>query len=364
MLIEIGDDIIEKATKNDDVALNVLEQLSNAYRFGKHLIFITYNQAKKIVSIQYLSRNSKSVYEYLTGKLSKLQAYREKIEFKAYVSFNAPESENVLWINPTEHKSIELYEETHLLAENLLDIDFFENVVTYYKIKHRLTKCSICYFPLQGGGNTTKDVYLKEIKLKQHFCLAIVDGDKKYPDDNFGTTSEELNIIHEEEQPFNCSFYRIAKLAEIENMIPISIIKSYNKYTQKDILQQEIDLSFIDMKKGLSCCSMKDRNVYDYCLHLIGGESKRKMELCSKCLKTHNFNVPKEKKNKCGKKQNMLDGLGADLMKTLLSDGKIKGLLKKVKINVLTNNQQEEWENIGKLICEWCCSGEPIRASL
>lgn len=361
MLIEIGDDIIEEATNKNDVALNVLEQLSNAYRFGKHLVFITYNQAAKIKSIQYLSRNSKSVYQYLSSKLSEMFVFRDRIEYRAYVSFNNPEKGHVLWINPTVHKSFELYEETHLLAENLLDIDFYGYVATYYKVKHNLRKCSICYFPLQGGGSTTKDVYLKEIKLKQHFCLAIMDGDKKYPDGPFGKTSEELCIIHNKEEPFNCMFYRMEKLSEIENMIPINIIKSYARYIHNNLLQQEIDLSFIDMKKGLSCCCIKERDIYNYYSNLISGESKRKMELCNKCLRKHNFNVTKEKKSKCGKRQNILDGLGADLMKNLLSDGKIKGLLKNVQIGLLTKNQHEEWENIGKLICEWCCSGKPIR---
>lgn len=366
MLIEIGEDIVAKAETGDAVALEVLQQLAIAYKYGKHLIFIPISLLVRICSISYLNKNVISIYKRLRNKASELGVLKQAISYSAIVTTIDPNNQNQLWVHPARHVAIELYEETHLLVENLLDSDFYKYVSTYYQNNHKLNKCHICFFPLQGGGTTIKNVYEKEIDLGQHLCLAIMDSDKNYPNDQYGSTSGELKQMHEEKEPFNCNYYRMKKVCEIENLIPLSIVQTYQKNDKKNIFQlsPKLALSFFDMKKGLRFCSIKNEAMYNYWESIFSDheELKDKLKKChQECLVEHKYEVSKDIKNTCPKSSNILDGFGSDLLKDLLHDVASIGKLKKVKPYELTEDQREEWENIGKLVFEWCCAGEKIR---
>lgn len=366
MLIEIGKDIVEKAEKGDEASLEILQQLAIAYKYGKHLIYIPIPLLIRICSISYLDKNVISIYKIIKGKASELGVLKQAIGYSAIITTLDPNNQNQLWVHPARHCAMELYEETHLLVENLLDADFFRYVSKYYQDNHKLGKCPICFFPLQGGGATIKDVYAEEMDLKQHFCLAIMDGDKKYPNDQYGQTSEELKQVHEKEEPLNCDYYRMEKVCEIENLLPLPIVQEYSNNNKKAIfhLNPQLKLSFFDMKKGFMCCNIKDECMYNYWQNIfIGHENLRsELEECyKKCLTEYQYKVSKETKNTCTKSSNLIDGFGSDLLKDILSDGTSIAKLKKIKGYQLTDDQREEWESIGKLIFEWCCAGEKMR---
>lgn len=366
MLIEIGEDIVTSAEKGDETALEVLQQLANACKYGKHLVFISIPLLKRICEITHLEKNVTSIYRKLKGKASELGGLKQSIGYSAIVTMVNPNNQNQLWIHPECYYTIELYEETHLLVENLLDSDFFKYVSKYYQNNHKLSKCSICFFPLQGGGATIKDVYAREIDLKQHFCLAIMDSDKKYPNDQYGQTSEDLKQIHDEKKPFNCTYYRMEKVSEIENLIPVSIVKAYKNNNKNQIFQSnpQLELSFFDMKKGFACCNIKNEAMYTYWKDRFNSDEdlKNKLEKCHQdCLIGCLYNVSKETKKNCRNSLNILDGFGSDLLKNLLCNGVSISKLKNIKNYQLTSNQQDEWETIGKLIFEWCCAGKKMR---
>lgn len=367
MLIEIGEDIVALAEKGDETTLEVLHQLANACKYGKHQVFMSIPLLERICRISHLDKIATSIYRKLKGKASEWGVLKNAVEHSAIVTMKNPNNQKQLWIHPTRHPAIELYEETHLLVENLLDLDFFTKcVLKYYQNNHKLSKCPICFFPLQGGGTTIKDVYAREIKLKQHFCLAIVDSDKKYPDDQYGQTSEELKQIHDKEQPFNCFHCRMEKVSEIENLIPVSVVKEYKNNNSKQLFQLYplLELSFFDMKKGFMCCNIKDEAMYTYWKDRFNDyeDLKNKLEKChQECLLVHRYNVSKETKKSCCNSSCILDGFGSDLLKDLLHDGASISKLKNVKNNQLTENQRDEWEAIGKIIFEWCCAGQKMR---
>ena len=227
-----------------------------------------------------------------------------------------------------------------------------------------MAKCPICFFPLQGGGATIKDVYAKEIALAQHFCLAVMDGDKRYPDDQYGQTSEELINIHNKENPFNCTYYRMERVCEIENLIPLPVIGAYKNNKSKKVFQLNLQskLSYFDMKKGFACCNINSGNMYDFWKNIFDdyNDLRDKLPDCLDCLKNHNYKISKEDRKDCDK-LTVLDGFGSDLMKDLLNDGKSMNDLKNIKSGQLTEEQQKEWLAIGKIIFEWCCAGEKVR---
>lgn len=362
MLIEVGDDIIVKAGKGDKDAIEVLEQLANAYKYGKHIIFLSHEQVASILRIKYLSSSSHSFYKELRESIYSLNTLKDKIKFSVIISCNSPNNPEKLWIDPTKRKALELYEETHLLVENLLDIEFFEYVVSYYRNNNKLRQHPICYFPLHGGGNTTKTVYKKEIELKQHFCLAILDSDKKYPGDKYGQTSEDLRSIHDSENPFNCGYYRMECVSEIENLIPISVIDKFGYKTNANPILQIGSLSYVDMKKGVVCCNIINQEMYDYVLSLLNSIGRgTKLGECKECLLNCKFRVDKKTKEACKKSKTIVDGFGSNLLSNLLNEGECIGKLEKIRKSDLTNDQLKEWNKIGRIIFEWCCCAEEVK---
>lgn len=360
MLIEVGADIIAKAGTGNKDAIEVLEQLANAYKYNKHLIFLSPEQRTLIKDIRYLSSNSKAIYKGM--KVSGLNSIRDKVEITAIISSINPNNANKLWINPEEHKAMEFFEETHLLVENLLDEKFFKKVVECYQTNNKLQKLSICYYPLHGGGGTTKTVYIKEIELKQHFCLAILDSDKKYPGDKYGQTSEDLRSIHDSENPFNCGYYRMECVSEIENLIPISVIDKFGYKTNANPILQIRPLSYVDMKKGVVCCNIINQEMYDYVLNLLNSIGLGdKLEKCKECLSNCKFKVNKKTKEECMKSKTIVDGFGSNLLSNLLNEGECIGKLEKIRKSDLTNDQLKEWNKIGRIIFEWCCCAEEVK---
>ena len=362
MLITIGEDIVERSERGDVITLDVLERLANACRYGKHIVYIPIRMLHRICAIPYLNKTVISIFQKLKDKTSGLGSLKDKIGFCAMVTFENPHDPNLLWIHPARHGNMELYVETHLLAENLLDTDFFRYLAMYYQRNHKLTKCQICFYPLQGGGNTIKDIYANEIALAQHLCLAIVDSDKRYPEDQCGKTSEELMKTHDEMQPFNCRYYRMERVREIENLIPLLIIKAHNGRKRVFQFNFQTELSYFDMKKGFVCCDIKNEKMYNYWQDIFEecADLKDNLHNCQGCLSGHGYAVPKEIRKKCDK-PTLLDGFGSDLMKNLLQDSTSIRDLKSIKTYHLTESQQEEWFTIGKLVFEWCCAGEKMR---
>lgn len=301
MLIEIGEDIVNYAKIGDGDAVEALQKLAYASKYGKHVVFASIPMLQQIThDIKKLDEASISIYKKVRDKAYKLQALRQKIKISAIVTFTKPQNQNLLWIDPKSNKDFELYEETHLLSENLLDITFYIYVSKYYQSTNKLSKHLICFYPLQGGGNTIKDVYKREVELKQHFCLAIMDSDKKYPHDQCGQTSKELEQIHNTQNPFNCAYYIMNDVCEIENLLPQCLIAVCDRNNKRKIFQLDppLDLSYFDMKKGLVPCQIKDENAYEYWLEKLAKfeELKNKLENCRECLENSNYSVSKEKK--------------------------------------------------------------------
>lgn len=369
MLIEVGDDIIDQAKNDDPVAIEILEQLADAYRRNKHLIYLSYEQLCSVSQIGNLDLFYKSIYGRLHNKIASfIGPLKRAITFNAIVSYNDPINPNKLWINPAIHNTMELYTETHLLVENLLDVDFYCYVVEYYQSNNAIESCSICYYALHGGGNTIKDVYKREIELKQHFCFAIVDSDKKYPDGEYGQTSKELQSIHDTEKPFNCRYYRMENVSEIENLIPISIVELYGNNSHNSIFKPEHNLpsnffSYFDMKKDFVGCNMKSENMYKYYLRLLDFDNilKIKLEECESCLSNKNYSVDKNTKAICSNYKIIIAGFGSNLLFNVLNDENCKAGLDAVRECDLTNDQREEWNKIGRIIFEWCCCAEKPR---
>ena len=367
MLIEICEDVVTLAERSDSDSIAVLEKLAMAHRYGKHFVYASFPLLNKICRMESLNKPTRKIYSDIKKHCASSGTLVSGIGFRVKVTIaSPPASASVTYIqfNPKLMSGFELYEETHLLAENLLDCSFFKYIVEYYKRSMGIS-CPVCFYPMQGGGDTIKMVYLNEIQLGQHFCLAIMDSDKKHSQDALGNTCKGVKKVHKKHNPFHCFYYIMENIREVENLIPLSIVKLYSNYSNKQIFRDNInaEFSFFDMKEGLLSCKITE-NIYTYWTSQLFGYTELKQQLseCSGCVSHSN---PKPKESDCEEvcdRRCIIEGFGSKLLDNLYKDNTSKERLKNVEEKQLSSAQKNEWYTIGKLIFEWCCASSHMRS--
>lgn len=367
MLIEICEDVVVLAETNDSDSIAVLDKIAMAHKYGKHFVYAPFPLLIRICKMQSLNKSTRRIYSDIKKHCASSGTLVSGIGFRAKVTVaSPPASTSVYYIqfNPKLVSGFELYEETHLLAENLSDCSFFEYIVEYYKRSMGIN-CPVCFYPMQGGGDTIKMVYLNEIQLGQHFCLAIMDSDKKYPEGALGNTCKGLKRIHKQHNPFHCFYYIMENIREVENLIPLSVVKSYNNNSDKQIFRDniEVDLSFFDMKEGLLSCKIAG-DIYTYWATQLSvyTELNKQLSECNGCVSHCN---PRPKENDCEEvcdRRRIIEGFGSKLLDNLHWDNDSKERLKNVEEHHLSSAQKTEWGAIGKLIFEWCCASSHMRS--
>lgn len=364
MYIELRKDIVEKAEQNETSCIDVLNALYWAYKHGKHFIYLPFNVCKAIYESK-LSDDIKNKFKEIAKQTSFIGELNTLICVKAVItteSCESSDSQKIVNINPLQLNDFVIHEETHLLTENLCDASFFEYLTEYYKRENRkkLKRIAFKYFPLQGGGDTICKVMEKEIELKEHFCLAIVDSDKKYIDCGYGETCKKLKRVMER-KPFNCFMYNMENVREIENLIPYKVIESCADYKSNPIVNNGItfDMSYFDMKDGLKVKDINNEKVYKYWHKTFQDKYSNIADKIDYYKRI--FNCKRRVKNKKGKYENLtngtiIQGFGSSLLENIMKNDK-EHRLYKVDENDLSESQKTEWNTIGKYILAWCCSG-------
>lgn len=355
MLIELCNDIAKDACDGKQEAIRTLYYLVMAYRLGKHLVFLPHDAVDTIQRSE-LPNELRQIFVAIGKQTSSIGTFCMSVSVKIVVTkeaYTPSANQKVIVFNPFENDcSFEIYEETHLLTENLQDAEFYKALVSYYKRKHNLNSISECFFPLQGGGDTIKKVMEKEIELGQHLCLAIVDSDKKYDTCKKGDTYKKLNGIIRKICPRYCSMYCIEFVREIENLIPYYLICKCSQYKGNRLVKEDFDfdMSFYDMKDGISTKHLDDEHFVSYWRGVLAVHHNEFSKIIKKEVKGK-----KKKKNK--KKKNdevVLPGFGSSLLEVIMRSSNCE--LMRINKDCLTVSQQKEWENIGKIVFDWCCA--------
>lgn len=369
MLIEVCENVLAKALdKNDkdrEQALEVIRHLCLAIRKNCHLIHIPQLSLKIINSLNAeLSKSEIKALNFVYAKRRDLNALSSQLSVKMIVSYDEASRHEIgtIFLNPSTSSHVELYEECHLLAENIHDTEFYR-IVTKVIQKSRHIDTAVyqtCFYPVQGGGVTLKDVYKLECQLEHHLCLAIIDCDKKWPNCNEnGNTAKKFE---EEIGPIGMSllseYYIMKMVSEIENMIPIDVLSKFSSPKQKNFLKNHYQvLPWCDMKKGLEYKILYDKTAY----------KEWKMELPTEiqwATVDALMSSSKDKKDYERKVKQMqfplaYDPWGTTIMASVLyPDRKHSGKydLYSTDISKLHPNQKTEWEEIGwKIFCWTCC---------
>jgi hypothetical protein len=267
-----------------------------------------------------------------------------------------------IYLNPSTNSHAELYEECHLLAENLHDSGFYRIVTkVIQKTMHIDTAVyQTCFFPMQGGGVTIKDVYKLECQLEHHLCLAILDSDKKWPNckENGNTASKFEEEIAQMAIPLLCDYYIMKMVSEIENMIPIDVLSRFSSPKQKSFLKNHYQvLPWCDMKKGLEYKILYDKTAYKEWKKEFPTEVQ--WTAVDALIASSKDKKDYEKKVKQTQYQLAYDPWGAQILSSIMHpDRKHAGKydLYSTDLSKLHPNQKTEWEEIGwKIFCWTCC---------
>lgn len=370
MLIEISQDIIEDAINNKEQSVNysasLLSELSIAVRRGKHIVDIPclYKDTKIQNDLQdIISKNEYNLLRSSRRNRQQFMSLRNVLRTKVVCGYSKPKNDdqwdNIIHINPKEIAEFEFCEETHVLGENLNDVNFFVFLMKYYARLHNIIQPHHCLLNRMGGGVTTNVVFESECERKQHLCLVVTDSDYKIPvteterDIHLGTTAKNVLEIYKKYKPFNCCFYSMFKVAEIENLLPKNIIEKYKTDEKLQVVLKH-DTDFYDIKKGLSYSKLWDSEVYKYWKNIYNTDVDFS-DLDSKKDSCSNYS----KFNELYGRKILLPGWGTDILDNVLNNKCYTDLLYCVKKESLSTAQHEEWFNIGKLMLEWTCSFPP-----
>ena len=374
MFISVLDDIVCNAIDDQsdkrEVALLTLRELLQAGRRRKHVIFFPYLTDGQIEQLSKVLTNGElGILRFIQKIRVELNRLKSTLINSICVTFSIPSEQDdaTIYINPMKMGKIELYEETHLIVENLLDADFYAEIVCNNFInKTHLLGClkKISYYPTQGGGATISEVVRKEQELAQHVCLIIADSDKKHSGAEEGKTAgdirEAIKGFPKEEGAYGSlqNLYVLSNVCEIENLVPLKVLHTISdKKRKKFINTYEGKLSYYDMKLGLDYRILYDTATYHEYKKIFAGEDVwQQIEICRKSYRSR-----KKEFEDAVKDLPKLDGVwGTTLMRNLMCPANYKAkqalnMMKNIRVDTLTDEQKKEWEKIGKIVYSWCC---------
>lgn len=381
MYIEIKEDIIKDAIdkKKQEVneSLDLLLLMALCAKQGKHIVsvpcLLTSANLSQELSVM-IGKSNFAALNYYNRLRYKYGAVMEHLSIKCVISYEQQNlfDERIIWIMPCKNARLEPWIETHILTENLADSSFYVHLAYYYantfifQGKAKTSDFTFCFYPLMGGGVTIDKVLQVEIERQQHFCLVLVDSDRKRSGDTgYGETAQNVIDTIEKYKPFNCRHYVMQKVREIENLIPQKFVMQHgDKNGFLGIFNH--DASFYDMKVGLGLGELWHCENFRYWRDMLGDSSifQDYNSIRQQCQNKKAYDAAIKGK------EPLKRGFGNNLLSLVIGDidylkdikkfkPKINHALYQVTPQDLTPAQQEEWKSIGQLMFSWTCCLKP-----
>lgn len=374
MYIEIAEDIISiiHNPHHDDYnrVMWVLQEIALCMKRRKHYVSIPALRKDARLKKELQDANPHIYGLIAQADDSDSQALKRSVNWYMVVTKNIPNTkeDNVLYFNPIYNHTLEIFEETHLICENLYDCEFYGLILNAYKNLKKRHGIQHNYISRNGGGATTATVVNKEIMNKNHLCLIITDSDRKYrltpsPDpkknpEKFGETFRKIESTITSSPYEFMHLHVLTNSREVENLIPHSILLQHlpksSKSTEK--LIKQCDTSFFDFKEGLRYSDLNAEVEYLYWKPMMEAikvdHSKRKKykEQAKKRKKKYSEQVEGEPP--------LIPGFGKSILSIVLENHKKE--LASQDFNKLTDDQKHDWIEVGRLIYSWTLSKKYI----
>ncbi|AIU87102.1 MULTISPECIES: hypothetical protein [Pectobacterium] len=357
---------IENATQKD--VLNnkftiAIENILRSFAEKKHLVISSKSFFNSIIEEQsgIYSISSKNFASEALSGLREYHAILNQVSFYISVDFTIPDT-SFKWVEhgekykfvcgPLYFNDSSQLQKTKIVCENPLDSDFFKIIAAFYARNENLSRCSINFNALNGGGGSTKDTFERTIK-NDEIAFCIVDNDKSHPRAPYGGTSAHFLGSRTNRS----GLVEILDVHEIESLLPLETIEEVLKNLN---LMEKKEKSLAFLKE---ICSI-DESVKFYFDHKKGFNLKTALELdnihgdfWSSILKKINYKYNCEcielKKCECEPSCLNYEGFGDNLLNNTLQYIH-KGSLRKYTPD-LPPKLHQKWYKLGKNFFSWSC---------
>jgi hypothetical protein len=369
MLFYFTDEIVSAAEKNNVKAIEIIENVANASRYGKHFLFGSRNVLQRLITIPFYENNkTKNVFIYYLSKYATFGDIVNQVSLKIIFNNNSEVEINKdefgryreVHIPIDKISDYEIFGSTVLLGENQAEINFYFFFCEYYK---RFKKLQIKnnFKPGHGGGDTLATIIESIQASKSKFCLALVDSDKRCPNYKIGATLKKVLKLREREGAvFNCDFIYSDLFREAENLIPIEILRktvvNNPDWTRGfSIIDQVVEnngcIRYFDIKEGLSIKKYQKIDNKDY-----------RSYVDEIILKSDTLKEVDLQHIQCGDIEDgiILHGLGSNVLARSV-DCLMRDFDNLIFEDILKLELKDEWERIGKEVFNWTCASDAIR---
>ncbi len=270
MLLYIDDSVVETLksgglTFHSDIIRNINDIALSFYN-GKHLISGELQTFEYLAQSELLDKIPKHIFQFLLDKYSYYD-FDSIVDQKLIVYANHPAIE----LNDNYSICINSYidfDKSVLISENLNDCEFYVKLAR--KIKEEKSRYSkdlnlidLELKQIHCGGSLAYDTTKNELDHNK-FVLLIMDSDKKYKEDNFGSSCNEAKRIYDEFSKLQNKVINleIINCREKENLIPPSCLLLCKNLNGMEIFltclsnfernsEHEEFLRYLDIKDGV-----------------------------------------------------------------------------------------------------------------
>lgn len=357
---------IEHVTKED--VLNgkftiAIENILRSFAENKHLLIapkVFFNSIIEEKSGIYSSSSKSFASEALSG-LREYHAILNQVSFHISINFAILDT-SFKWIEYGEKHKFScgpLYfndssqlQKTKIVCENPLDSDFLKIIAAFYAKNENLSRCSINFDALNGGGGSTKDIFERTIKNNE-IAFCVVDNDKKHPRAPYGGTSTHFLGS----KTNRSGLVEVLDVHEIESLVPLETIEEVLESLNLMIKKEESLIFFKEL------CSI-DESVKFYFDHKKGFDLKTALELdnthgdfwrtiLKKLSNRYNCECIESKNCECNPSCLTYEGFGDNLLNNTLIHIN-KGSLRQYNPD-LPPKLYEKWYSLGKNFFSWSC---------
>lgn len=368
MLYYITNEIVDAAEENNPEVIKVLDSIAAAHRYGYHFVFSSRDILRRLTVIEnYENKVTSQVYKTILEKYSIYGGIISKISLRVVFLLNDPSyfkrNENEGYSEIGYHISnvsvTNLINKTGLLGENSQEITFYLQMVKFYQKKIK-TQIPTQYNLVHGGGDTTNNVLSLEDESKERFCLAILDSDRKYPDGPFGDTLRKIIAKRKKEVYHTTHYIYSDKYREVENMIPIQLLRTVclnypdsikGVEDLENIKSNDGDVNFYDVKKGISHKKYSTIN-----------EGPEKKYVTNHIMLARNLSEKQLKNHiKPDSAEKLLFGTGDQSLNRVIEYFS-EGHSEWVEETTFDADLEKEWIRMGEEILNWTCAAPVMRS--
>jgi len=361
MLINI-ENVSEDDVLNQEHSI-AIENLLRSFAENKHILIAPRAFFTAVIkeSFGIYSASTKAFATEALRGLMEYAALKKSISFYVSVDFSIKDL-SYEWLNsehvdkfkcgPLFFNDSSQLQKIKIIFENPLDSDFLKIIASYYARSEKLSRCSIGFNALNGGGGSTKSVFDREVQNNElTFC--IVDNDKMHPRAPFGGTSSHFLGS----RVYKSGMVKILDVHEIESLLPFDTIERvleklnlvFKKKGSLDFFKSlcAVDESakfYFDHKKGFELRSALrlDKAHGDYWRSIIKGLNElykcdclERQECCCEpsCLSYEGFG----------------DGLLSNALEYIS-----RGNLRQYNPE-LPPGLKSKWDDVGKNFFSWSC---------